>query len=174
MRSHLRPVRSAGVLGLSCLIPLTAWAAGQAGKLIEEVTVTATRAESLAQADSASVGTVLAEQQQGCRRDQSTCWRKPRRRVQLTGRQRKCHRYRQNHGHVTHREQEATERREPALPLRIPAREPIDRSQVIRIEPVPYAEYEGESGRGRGADDHVGVFPVSVGGANHTARLAAG
>jgi hypothetical protein len=62
MRSKFRLMRSAGALGLSALIPLTSWAAGQAGKLIEEVTVSAKRVESLAQADSASVGTVLAAQ----------------------------------------------------------------------------------------------------------------
>ncbi len=55
-------LRSAGALSLSALLPLSGWAAGQAGKLIEEVTVTAKRVESLAQADSASVGTVLAAQ----------------------------------------------------------------------------------------------------------------
>src|SRR5262245_31786302 len=61
MRSNVRVMRSAGALGLCTMIPLAGWTAGQAGKL-EEVTVTATRIESLAQADSASVGTVLAEQ----------------------------------------------------------------------------------------------------------------
>jgi outer membrane receptor protein involved in Fe transport len=62
MRNRFRLMRTAGALGLSTLIPLTSWAAGQAGKLIEEVTVTAKRVQSLAQADSASVGTVLAAQ----------------------------------------------------------------------------------------------------------------
>ena len=62
MRSKFRLIRTAGAFGLSTLIPLSSWAAGQAGKLIEEVTVSAKRVESLAQADSASVGTVLAAQ----------------------------------------------------------------------------------------------------------------
>jgi outer membrane receptor for Fe3+-dicitrate len=51
-----------GAISLFTLIPLSSWAAGQAGKLIEEVTISAKRVESLAQADSASVGTVLAAQ----------------------------------------------------------------------------------------------------------------
>jgi len=62
MRSKFRLIRSAGAISLATLVPLTSWAAGQAGKLIEEVTVSAKRVESLAQADSASVGTVLAAQ----------------------------------------------------------------------------------------------------------------
>jgi len=64
MPRRTRLLRSTGALSLSALLPLSAWAAGQAGKLIEEVTVTAKRVESLAQADSASVGTVLAAQLQ--------------------------------------------------------------------------------------------------------------
>lgn len=61
MTRKLRPLRLAGAL--STLIPFTtSWAAGQAGRLIEEVTVTAKRVQSLASADSASVGTVLAAQ----------------------------------------------------------------------------------------------------------------
>jgi hypothetical protein len=62
MRSSFRLARSAGALGICSLLPLTSWAAGQAGKLIEEVTVTARRVESLSHPDSASIGTVLAAQ----------------------------------------------------------------------------------------------------------------
>src|SRR5262245_58345307 len=42
--------------------PIASWSAGVPGKVIEEVTISAKRVESLAVADSASVGTVLAEQ----------------------------------------------------------------------------------------------------------------
>ncbi|MEJ0035143.1 MAG: TonB-dependent receptor [Gammaproteobacteria bacterium] len=52
----------AGAVGLCAGIPLAAHAAGVPGKVIEEVTVSAKRVESLASADSASVGTVLAVQ----------------------------------------------------------------------------------------------------------------
>jgi TonB dependent receptor/TonB-dependent Receptor Plug Domain len=62
MQLIARLMRSAGALTLASCLPLTGWAAGQAGKLIEEVTVTAKRVDPLAQADSASVGTVLAAQ----------------------------------------------------------------------------------------------------------------
>ena len=47
--------------GVCTLLSGAGWAAGQAGKL-EEVTITAERVVSLAQTDSASVGTVLAGQ----------------------------------------------------------------------------------------------------------------
>jgi outer membrane receptor protein involved in Fe transport len=50
-----------GALGLCTLLPNPSWAAGQAGKL-EELTITAQRIATLASADSASVGTVLADQ----------------------------------------------------------------------------------------------------------------
>jgi hypothetical protein len=62
MQSNFRLARDAGAFGLCALIPLTSWGTGQPGKLIDEVTVSAKRVESLAQADSASVGTVLAAQ----------------------------------------------------------------------------------------------------------------
>ena len=52
----------AGAFGLCLVQPLIGLAAGVPGKLIEEVTVTARRVQSLASADSASVGTVLAIQ----------------------------------------------------------------------------------------------------------------
>ena len=51
-----------GALGVCAAFPLASWAAGAPGKLIDEVTITARRVESLAHADSASVGTVLAAQ----------------------------------------------------------------------------------------------------------------
>ena len=55
-------LRLAGALGFCTALPLAGWAAGAPGKLIEEVTVSAKRVDSLASADSASVGTVLAVQ----------------------------------------------------------------------------------------------------------------
>jgi outer membrane receptor for Fe3+-dicitrate len=62
MRLIPRLVPSAGALILLSCLPFSGWAAGQAGKLIDEVTVTAKRVAPLSQADSASVGTVLAQQ----------------------------------------------------------------------------------------------------------------
>ena len=61
MPSYLRLV-GVGAFGLCIALPHVGRAAGVPGKLIEEVTVTARRVESLASADSASVGTVLAVQ----------------------------------------------------------------------------------------------------------------
>jgi outer membrane receptor protein involved in Fe transport len=55
-------LRQAGALGLCIGLPLIGHAAGVPGRVIEEVTVTAKRVDSLASADSASVGTVLAAQ----------------------------------------------------------------------------------------------------------------
>ncbi len=59
--SVLRLTGTAGAASLCAVMPLSSWAAGQAGKL-GEITITAQRVVSLATADSASVGTVLAEQ----------------------------------------------------------------------------------------------------------------
>ncbi|MEJ1963258.1 MAG: TonB-dependent receptor [Gammaproteobacteria bacterium] len=62
MPIKIRPLLTSGTFGLCIAIPMLADAAGVPGKLIEEVTVMAKRVESLAEPDSASVGTVLAVQ----------------------------------------------------------------------------------------------------------------
>ena len=59
MRKIIRPTH--GLASALSVVMLPAFAAGQAGKL-DEVNITARRVSSLAQADSASVGTVLADQ----------------------------------------------------------------------------------------------------------------
>jgi outer membrane receptor protein involved in Fe transport len=61
MRLHLRWACAVQLIGLAG-IPAVSLAAGVPGRVLEEVTVTAKRVEALSQADSASVGTVLAAQ----------------------------------------------------------------------------------------------------------------
>lgn len=60
-RHTLATLRAAIAAALALPASFPVWSAGQAGKL-EEVTVTAQRITALAEADSASVGTVLADQ----------------------------------------------------------------------------------------------------------------
>src|SRR6267378_1994902 len=62
MRIRTRILNAVGGMGLATLACVPAWGGGVPGRPLEEVTVTALREGLLGQVDSASEGTVLAEQ----------------------------------------------------------------------------------------------------------------